>query len=142
MKNSGAHQDDERDGERQRYVFRSGQEVRCHLFGRHEGTADRLGAKPDQIQRILATAEANRKKPPVMSMAMAFGGGMPAIPGMPAMGGGDPSQGGGAPGGEAAAGGGQRGGGRGMTFAGGTGAPGGGACQPKIAPRCASLQAA
>lgn len=89
----------------------------------------KLGAKPDQIQRILATAEANRKKPPVMSMAMAFGGGMPAIPGMPTMGGGGDPQQGGAPGGpqggDPAAGGGQRGG-RGMAFAGGAGAPGGG----------------
>jgi len=85
----------------------------------------KLGAKPDQIQRILATAEANRKKPPVVSMA--FGPGMPGIPGMPAMGGGMPGgdapAGGGAPGGEAG-GGGQRGG-RTMTFAGGAGAPGG-----------------
>jgi len=91
----------------------------------------KLGAKPDQIQRILATADANRKKPPVVSMAMSFGGGMPGIPGMPTMGG-DPSAGGGAPGGDAqtggrGAGGEQRGGGgRTMTFAGGTGAPGGG----------------
>mgnify|MGYP003340697187 CR=1 FL=1 len=45
----------------------------------------KLGAKPDQIQRIMATAEANRKKPPVPSMA--FGGGMPGLPGMAAMGG-------------------------------------------------------
>lgn len=95
----------------------------------------KLGAKPDQIQRILATAEANRKKPPMVSMAM---GGMPGMPGMGAMGGGQGmggmgggqgmgGQGMGGPGGDAA--GGQRGGamgGRGMAFAGGAGAPGGG----------------
>ena len=85
----------------------------------------KLGAKPEQIQRIMATAEANRKKPPVPSMA--FGGGMPGLPGMAAMGGGMgggamggmgggmPSgmagMGGGVGGGDAAAGGGQRGGG-------------------------------
>jgi multidrug resistance efflux pump len=85
----------------------------------------KLGAKPEQIQRIMATAEANRKKPPVPSMA--FGGGMPGLPGMAAMGGGMgggamggmgggmPSgmagMGGGMGGGDAAAGGGQRGGG-------------------------------
>jgi len=90
----------------------------------------KLGAKPDQIQRILATAEANRKKPPVTSMAMSFGGGMPGLPGLPAMGGAEGQMGGGpggAPGadGAGAAGGGQRGG-RGMAFAGGTGAPGAG----------------
>lgn len=90
----------------------------------------KLGAKPEQIQRIMATAEANRKKPPVPSMA--FGGGMPGLPGMAAMGGGGMpggmgggAMGGGMPagmgggamgggamgGGDAAAGGGQRGGG-------------------------------
>jgi multidrug resistance efflux pump len=85
----------------------------------------KLGAKPEQIQRIMATAEANRKKPPVPSMA--FGGGMPGLPGMVAMGGGMgggamggmgggmPSgmagMGGGMGGGDAAVGGGQRGGG-------------------------------
>jgi multidrug resistance efflux pump len=85
----------------------------------------KLGAKPEQIQRIMATAEANRKKPPVPSMA--FGGGMPGLPGMAAMGGGMgggamggmgggmPSgmagMGGGMGGGDAAVGGGQRGGG-------------------------------
>jgi hypothetical protein len=73
----------------------------------------------------MATAEANRKKPPVPSMA--FGGGMPGLPGMAAMGGGMgggamggmgggmPSgmagMGGGMGGGDAAVGGGQRGGG-------------------------------
>ncbi len=84
----------------------------------------KLGAKPDQIQRILATAEANRKKPPVVSMAMSFGS-MPGIPGMPDMSGGAP--GGGPGGGDPQAGGGQRGGGGRMPFAGGAGAPGGGA---------------
>lgn len=80
----------------------------------------KLGAKPDQIQRIMATAEANRKKPPVPSMA--FGGGMPGLPGMAAMGGG--AMGGGAMGG-GAMGGGMAGGmpggmgGGGMTMAGG-----------------------
>ncbi|MBL8242419.1 MAG: efflux RND transporter periplasmic adaptor subunit [Bryobacterales bacterium] len=88
----------------------------------------KLGAKPDQIQRILATAEANRKKPPVTSMA--FGGGMPGIPGMPAMGGGmaggmGGGMAGGMGGGDAQTGGGGQRGGRTMTFAGGAGAPGG-----------------
>lgn len=52
-----------------------------------------LGAKPDQIQKILATAEANRKKPhanaPNPSMPGGMAGGMPeapaGAPGMPAM---------------------------------------------------------
>ena len=80
----------------------------------------KLGAKPDQIQRILATAEANRKKPPVLSMAL----GLPAMPGMPAIGGGDPSGAGAMPGGGMPGGGGQPGG-RTMTFGGGSGGPGG-----------------
>ncbi|MBI2688836.1 MAG: HlyD family efflux transporter periplasmic adaptor subunit [Acidobacteria bacterium] len=100
----------------------------------------KLGAKPEQIQRILATAEANRKKPPAVSMA--FGSGMPAIPGMGggAMGGGMPGGAAGMPGGgdPSAAGGpnaggpnaggnsGAQRGGRMMQFAGGAGAPGGG----------------
>jgi HlyD family secretion protein len=66
-----------------------------------------LGAKPDQIAKVLATAEANRQKPPVNSfgggggMMMASfgggqggpqgggmqGGGMPAMGGMPSGGG-------------------------------------------------------
>jgi HlyD family secretion protein len=85
----------------------------------------KLGAKPDQIQRILATAEANRKKPPVTAIAM--GSGLPGIPGMGAMGGGMGMAGGmqGGPGGDAG-GQGAEGGGRRMTFAGGSGAPGGG----------------
>ncbi len=83
----------------------------------------KLGAKPDQIQRIMATAEANRKKPPVASMA--FGGGMPGLPGMGAMGGG--AMGGGAMGGGAMGGGmpGGMGGGA-MGGAMGGGMPGGG----------------
>ena len=44
-----------------------------------------LGAKPDEVTKILATADANRKKPPVASFggmaAMMGGGGMPG--GMP-----------------------------------------------------------
>jgi hypothetical protein len=91
----------------------------------------KLGAKPDQIQRILATAEANRKKPPVASLAM--GSGMPMIPGMGGgapggMPGGAPGAGpgvGGPGGAEGGEGGGQRGP-RMMAFAGGGGAPGGG----------------
>lgn len=86
-----------------------------------------LGARPDQIAKVLATAEANRKKPAtatasggMMAAMMAGGGGMPG--GMGGQGGG--MQGGGmpsggqmmgAPGGAGAeggtAGGGQRGGG-------------------------------
>ena len=55
-----------------------------------------LGAKPDQIEKILATAEQNRKKPPMQSssmgaMLMMAGsggrGGAPGGSGMPAMGG-------------------------------------------------------
>ncbi len=56
-----------------------------------------LGAKPDYIAKVLATAEANRKKPPTPS----FGGGMPGGM-MLAVGGGGPGGGGGfggAPGG-------------------------------------------
>ncbi len=59
-----------------------------------------LGATPDQISRVMATAEANRKKPPVVAMpnmmAM-FGGGGGG--GMPGGGGGGMPGGGGAPGG-------------------------------------------
>ncbi|MCX6594758.1 MAG: HlyD family efflux transporter periplasmic adaptor subunit [Acidobacteria bacterium] len=74
-----------------------------------------LGARPDQIAKVLATAEANRKKPPTassgggMMAAMMAGGGMPG--GMGGM------QGGGMPGGMS--GGGMPGGGQTM------GAPGG-----------------
>jgi HlyD family secretion protein len=69
-----------------------------------------LGSSEDQIRRVLATAEQNRKKPPMVSMspiAMMSGmlGGAPG--GMPEMG--APSDAGGAPGApEAAAGGGRR----------------------------------
>ncbi len=76
-----------------------------------------LGASPDQISKVMATAEANRKKPPVMAMPnmmMAFGGG--GAPG----GGGGFSGGGGAPGGGGFPGGGAPGG-----FGGGGGGPGG-----------------
>lgn len=86
----------------------------------------KLGAKPDQIQRIMATAEANRKKPPVASIPM--GAAVPAIPGMGAMAGGGAPGGpaGGAPGGPEGGAEGGRPGGRTMTLAGGTGAPGAG----------------
>ena len=95
-----------------------------------------LGASPDQISRVLATAEANRKRPPVMAMPnmamMGFsmpggggGGGMPGgggggMPGGGAPGGGFPG-GGGMPGGGGPGGGGPGGGGPD-----GGGAPGGG----------------
>ncbi len=90
-----------------------------------------LGARPEQIAKVLATAEANRKKPVtassgggMMAAMMAAGGGMPA--GMGGQGGGMQVGGGmqgggqmmGAPGGagaeSGAPGGGQRGGGGGM----------------------------
>ncbi|MCC7153693.1 MAG: HlyD family efflux transporter periplasmic adaptor subunit [Bryobacterales bacterium] len=60
-----------------------------------------LGAKPDQIAKIMATAEANRKKPiaqtsgsllAAMGGMQAFGGGMPGTQGMQG-GGGGPMQG-------------------------------------------------
>ncbi len=91
-----------------------------------------LGARPDQIAKVLATAEANRKKPPTastgggMMAAMMGGGGMPG--GMGGMqGGGMPGGGmpGGMPGGGAmmgapagGEGGGQRGAGGGGMFGG------------------------
>ena len=81
----------------------------------------KLGAKPEQIQRIMATAEANRKKPPVPSMA--FGGGMPGLPGMGAMGGGMPAGMGGGAMGAGAMGGGAMGA-AGMNSAGGSDAAG------------------
>lgn len=63
-----------------------------------------LGAKPDAVSKILATAEANRKKPPVPSFSgmaeMAGAGGMGMAMGMPA--GGPPSPDGGAAGAGAA----------------------------------------
>ncbi|MCX6591557.1 MAG: efflux RND transporter periplasmic adaptor subunit [Acidobacteria bacterium] len=90
-----------------------------------------LGARPEQIAKVLATAEANRKKPVtassgggMMAAMMAAGGGMPA--GMGGQGGGMQAGGGmqgggqmmGAPAGAGAEGGapggGQRGGGGGM----------------------------
>ncbi len=78
-----------------------------------------LGATPDQIAKVIATAEANRKKPIVPSFgAGMFAGGMMMGGGMP--GGGMP--GGGAPGGFGGAPGGAPGG----PMAGGMGGPGGG----------------
>jgi multidrug resistance efflux pump len=69
-----------------------------------------LGAKPDQIKRVLATAESNRKKPATAGMPM---GGMPMMAGGPGAGG-PPQMMGGAPGGFGGPGG-----------PGGAGAPGG-----------------
>lgn len=84
-----------------------------------------LGAKPEEIAKVLATAEANRKKPPVSGFGggfamMAGGGGMPG--GMMAMAGGGGGQGGGFGGGQ---GGGPGGGGQ-MMMQGGPGGQGGG----------------
>lgn len=59
-----------------------------------------LGAKPDYIARVLATAEANRKRPPTQSASGGFlggGGGGFQMAAMGGMGGG--AMGGGAPGG-------------------------------------------
>jgi multidrug efflux pump subunit AcrA (membrane-fusion protein) len=92
-----------------------------------------LGAKPDQIKKVLETAEQNRKKPPMTSFvsSMMGGGGMPGGGGMMfAGGGGAPSGPGGAPGGppaasEEAGGGAGRGGGQRRMSAGGGGAPSG-----------------
>jgi hypothetical protein len=47
-----------------------------------------LGAKPEQIRKVMQTAEANRKKPVATSASM-MGGGPPA--GMMAAGGGAPA---------------------------------------------------
>ncbi len=92
-----------------------------------------LGATPDQISKVMATAEANRRRPPMaaampnMMMAFGGGGGGGGFPG--AGGGGFPGAGGGAPGGfggqsggggQAAPGGAAGGGGRGG-FGGGAG---------------------
>jgi biotin carboxyl carrier protein len=92
-----------------------------------------LGATPDQISKVLATAEANRRKPPVATMPnmamMGFGGGAPpgGGGGMPGgggpmmMGGGPPGMQGGdgaAPAGAEGQGGGRRGGGGGGMFGG------------------------
>ncbi len=79
-----------------------------------------LGATPDQIQKILAQAEANRKKGPVATASFAMGGGGP----MMGMAGGGGAPGGGGPGGAGPGGGGPGGGGP------GGGGPGGG---PQIA---------
>jgi len=54
-----------------------------------------LGAKPDQIAKVLATAEANRRKPPVAGVVMAGGPAGPPAGGM-APAGGAPMGGGGA----------------------------------------------
>ena len=82
-----------------------------------------LGARPDQIQRVLATAEANRKKPAAATSGMPMGGmmmnaGMQAG-GPPQMMGGAPGAFGGPGGAGAAAPGGEAGGGRGMRGEGG-----------------------
>ncbi|HYP09814.1 MAG TPA: efflux RND transporter periplasmic adaptor subunit [Bryobacteraceae bacterium] len=87
-----------------------------------------LGATPEQIRKVMQTAEANRKKPATTASASPMGGGGPGMAmqaggfeggpgggGMPGMGG--PGGGGDGPGG----GGGRRGG-----FGGGPGGPGGG----------------
>ena len=102
-----------------------------------------LGAKPDQIKKVLATAEANRKKPGLVAMPLGGSGAMmaggPAVMGGGGEGGGPGGPGAGAgagagpggpgaggfggpagPGGDAAGGGGRRG----MMF-GGPGGPGG-----------------
>jgi len=92
-----------------------------------------LGAKPDQIQKVLETAEQNRKKPPMVSFvsSMMMGAG---LPGGGAMGGGGAPSGGGMSGGppgasEEAGGGAGRGGGQRRMSAGGgaPSGPGGGA---------------
>ncbi|MBM3728780.1 MAG: HlyD family efflux transporter periplasmic adaptor subunit, partial [Acidobacteria bacterium] len=104
-----------------------------------------LGAKPDQIQKMMAMAEANRKKPiasagggPGMFMMMAGGGGggFPGGGGGGGGGGGFPGGGGGGmpggmqgggPGGQGGAGGAPGGGGMRFGFGGpGGGSPGGG----------------
>lgn len=73
-----------------------------------------LGATPEQIAKVLATAEANRKKPIASAgMGMMFAGGMGMM-------------GGGMPGGGGMAGGGGFGGGMGGPGGGGMGGPGGG----------------
>jgi hypothetical protein len=57
-----------------------------------------LGATPEQITRILATAEENRKKPIAQTMTSMFAGGIPGMGGapmaIPGMGGGMPGGGG------------------------------------------------
>jgi multidrug resistance efflux pump len=93
-----------------------------------------LGARPDQIQRVLATAESNRKKPAAATSGMPMGGMMMTAGGPGA--GGPPQMMGGAPGGfagpggaGAAAPGAEAGGGGGRGMRGGEGGgqrPGGG----------------
>ena len=57
-------QDHERHGHRERLLRRSRQEVRRDLLGRHAATARRAWApSPSRIERCMATAEANAKKP-------------------------------------------------------------------------------
>lgn len=53
-----------------------------------------LGAKPDQIQKILATAEANRKKPASVTRPMMMAGGPVMMGGPAAPGGAQPADGG------------------------------------------------
>ena len=97
-----------------------------------------LGAKPDQIKKVLETAEQNRKKPPMVSFVSSImGNGLPgggALGGGGAMGGGGAPSGGGMSGGppgasEEAGGGAGRGGGQRRMSAGGgaPSGPGGGA---------------
>lgn len=99
-----------------------------------------LGAKPDQIKKVLETAEQNRKKPPMVSFVSSMmGNGLPGggVPSGPAPGGGGMMfAGGGAPGGgvsggppaaseEAGGGAGRGGGGQRRMSAGGAGGAGG-----------------
>ena len=81
-----------------------------------------LGAKPEQIRRVLETAEANRKKPPAPSMM--GGGGMMAGGAQVMMAGGQ-SSGGGMQGGGMPSAGGMQGGAPGGMQGGPGGAPGG-----------------
>ena len=56
------------------------QEVRRGLFDRHEAAADRLGIKPADVNKIMATAEANAKKNVVNTASTFFAslqGGLP-----------------------------------------------------------------
>lgn len=80
-----------------------------------------LGAKPEQIQKVLATAAANRGKAPTPSFGGFGGGGMMMAMGGGGMPGGMGGMGGGMPGGMGGMGGGMPGG-----MGGGGGAPGGG----------------
>ncbi|HYZ85678.1 MAG TPA: efflux RND transporter periplasmic adaptor subunit [Bryobacteraceae bacterium] len=91
-----------------------------------------LGAKPEQIQRVLAIQEQNRKRPAPGGMGMAMGGGAPMVmmASAPGGAGGGPGGGGpgaGGPGGAPGGMGGPGGGGeRRMLFGGGPGGMGGG----------------